>query len=171
MFQVEPFKRPLFDNISNNRTLVVMGYSGSDDFDIVPTLRVLEHIQDLIWINYVPDDGGKELIYEIEMESIGNNGNLTKINQILFDIKQTNYAKRVLQVDVNTTRMVKELIPTQIEISSDTFSIDALDWLENNLDLPSRIIKYYIPSKIYYDFDIYDDAMNCSEKCFNLLKS
>ncbi len=170
VFQVEPFKRPLFDNISNNRTLVVMGYSGSDDFDIVPTLRVLEHIQDIIWINYVRDDGGEEPIYEIEMEDISNNGNLTKIDQILVDIKQINYAERVLRVDVNTTRMVKELIPTHIEISSDKFSIDAYNWLENNLDLPSRFMKYYIPYKIYYDFDVYDDAMVCSEKILQLAK-
>ena len=44
VFQLEPFKRPLFDNISNNRSLVIMGYSGSDDFDIVPTLKRLKNI-------------------------------------------------------------------------------------------------------------------------------
>jgi len=53
VFQLEPFKQPAFANITNNRSLVVMGYSGSDDFDIVPTLKVLENIQDVIWINHV----------------------------------------------------------------------------------------------------------------------
>jgi len=161
VFQLEPFKQPLFTNITNNRSLVVMGYSGSDDFDIVPTLRVLKHIQDVIWINFTQDDEGKELIYEIYMEDFKNYENLAKVNQILVDIKRMNYAKRVLRVDVNTTRMVKELIPTQTEISSDPFSIDVHDWLEVNLDVPSKMMKYYIPYKIYDDFDIIDDAMNC----------
>jgi len=170
VFQLEAFKQPLFTNITKDRSLVVIGYSGSDDFDIVPTLKVLKRIQDIVWINYVHDDGGKDLIYEIEIEGAVNNGNLTKIDQILVDIKRMKYAKRVFRVDVNTTRMVKELLPTQIEISSDTFSIDTHDWLEKNLNLPSRFIKYYIPYKIYYDFDIYDDAMNCSEKILQLAK-
>ncbi len=61
VFQVEPFKRPLFDNISKSRSLVIMGYSGCDDFDVVPTLMVLKNLKNVIWINYTPDDDSKEL--------------------------------------------------------------------------------------------------------------
>ena len=45
VFQVEPFKKDLFENISKNRSLVTLGYSGSDDFDIVPTLKVLKDLK------------------------------------------------------------------------------------------------------------------------------
>jgi len=170
VFQLEPFKQPLFTNITKNRSLVVLGYSGSDDFDIVPTLRVLKHIQDVIWINFTQNDEGKEEIYEIFMEDFKNYQNLAKVDQILVDIKRMNYAKRVLRIDVNTTRMVKELIPTQTEISSDTFSINVHDWLENNLDVPSLITKYHISFRIYIDFSIYENAMHCSEKILQLAK-
>ncbi|MFX1238856.1 MAG: hypothetical protein ACFE8P_14200, partial [Promethearchaeota archaeon] len=56
----------MFDNISCDRSLVVMGYSGSDDFDIVPTLKVIKGLRNLIWINHVNDDKGKEVIHEID---------------------------------------------------------------------------------------------------------
>ncbi len=39
-----------------------MGYSGSDDFDIVPTLMLLQYLKHIIWINYVQNDGGIERI-------------------------------------------------------------------------------------------------------------
>ena len=35
VFQLESFKQPAFANITENRSLVIVGYSGSDDFDIV----------------------------------------------------------------------------------------------------------------------------------------
>ncbi|MFX0033582.1 MAG: tetratricopeptide repeat protein, partial [Candidatus Hermodarchaeota archaeon] len=164
VFQLESFKQPAFVNLTKGRSLVVMGYSGSDDFDIVPTLKVLEQIQDIIWINYVHEDGGKELIYEIQREDINNYKKLPKVDQILVDIKRMNYTKRVLRVDVNTGRMVKELIPTQIKEKLEPFSLDVRDWLSSNLKSPNKFIKLFIPYKIYFDFNIYKDAMSILNK-------
>jgi tetratricopeptide (TPR) repeat protein len=163
IFQIEPFKRLLFDNISNERSLVVIGYSGSDDFDIVPTLKVLKHIQEVIWIEYVHDDEGTEAIYEIEVEDIDNYENLTKVDQILVGIKRRNFAKHIFRIDVNTSRIISKLMETKPKISLDNFSINAMDWLKKNIILPSEMTKYYISYKIYWDLDIYDKAMICSE--------
>jgi len=43
-----------------------MGYSGSDDFDVVPTLKILKNIKNIIWLNFVYNDKGEEKIYEID---------------------------------------------------------------------------------------------------------
>ena len=83
VFQVEPFKRPLFNNIVSGRSLVVLGYSGSDDFDIVPTLKMLENIDNIIWINFSLDDGGRERIYEFDLEDVNISKHEEKVNQIL----------------------------------------------------------------------------------------
>jgi len=85
IFQVEPFKRPLFNNISKDRTLVIMGYSGSDDFDVVPTLKILDKIKDVVWINFVYNDEGKERSYEIESDDEPIK-TAEKVNQILYSI-------------------------------------------------------------------------------------
>ena len=37
-----------------------MGYSGSDDFDVVPTLKILKNIKNIIWLNFVYNDKGKK---------------------------------------------------------------------------------------------------------------
>jgi len=175
IFQIEPFKRILFDNISNERSLVVIGYSGSDDFDVVPTLKVLENLKNVIWINHIQDDNDREQIYEIDKSTNQSldelDKDLRKVTQMLLEIWQKKNADHVYRVDVNTTEMAKNLLKSKPKLSSKDFSIKSRDWLENNLDAPSRIIKYYIPFKIYYDFGIYKDAMNCSRKILEFAKN
>lgn len=175
VFQVEPFKRLLFENNSNGRYLVVMGYSGSDDFDIVPTLKVLKNLRNIIWINYSQNiNMGREKIHEIDSNTDRSldklDKNLRKITQILLEIRQENHADHVYRVDVNTTEMVKNLLKSKLELSSTNFFIESGDWLENNIKVPDIMMKYYIPYRIYDDFGFYDDALRCSKKILLLTK-
>ncbi|MFX0033584.1 MAG: tetratricopeptide repeat protein [Candidatus Hermodarchaeota archaeon] len=168
VFQLESFKQPAFVNLTKGRSLVVMGYSGSDDFDIVPTLKILKNVQDIIWINYIHEDGGKELIYEIDMEDINNYEKLTQSDQILADIKRMNYTKHVFRVDVNTSRMVGELSSVRINNESDIFSVDVNEWLLNNMKSPDKLTRLDISYIIYYDFDLYKDAMSVINKMLTI---
>jgi len=168
VFQLESFKQPAFANITENRSLVIVGYSGSDDFDIVPTLQVLKNLNNIIWINYVQDDEGKELIYEITADVIDNTEELDKVDQILVEIKRMNNKVPVYKVNANTHRIVNEIFDAKPKLSSEKFSINALDWLKKNIRLPSEMIKYYISYKIYWDLDIYNKAMMCSENIFRI---
>jgi len=163
IFQVEPFKRSLFENISSGRSLVLMGYSGSDDFDIVPTLMVLKNLKNIVWINFVYDDGGIEKIYEINNSTLEETKNSDKVNQILSNIYRMHNADHIYRVNVNTTRLIEELIDIKPNLSLNNFSLSAKEWLENNIKIPNEFLKYYIPYKIYDAFDIIDDAMNCSK--------
>jgi len=66
ILHVEPYKRKVFDNISNGRSLVVMGYSGSNDSNILHIIKILRNVQKIIWINHSESiQTGKEKIYEI----------------------------------------------------------------------------------------------------------
>jgi hypothetical protein len=51
-FAIESFKKPAVHRLLEGRILVVMGYSGSDDFDIGPTLKELHNLSHLVWINH-----------------------------------------------------------------------------------------------------------------------
>ncbi|MFX1259872.1 MAG: tetratricopeptide repeat protein [Promethearchaeota archaeon] len=161
MFQVEPFKRDLFNNISNGRSLIVMGYSGSDDFDVVPTLKVLENLRNIIWINYDDKSGAKEQIYEIEANE---SDTLDKVNQILGELKRANTADHIYRANANTSELIENLLEVKPETSSNNFSVSPKDWLKQYVKSPSQIIKYQIPHKIYNIFDMNEDAMRCLEK-------
>jgi tetratricopeptide (TPR) repeat protein len=168
VFQVEPFKRPLFENISSGRSLVVIGYSGSDDFDIVPTLMVLKNLKNIVWINYIQDDGGKEKIYEINNSTLEETENSDKVNQILSNIYRMHNTDYVYRMNVNTTRLIKELIDIKPNLSSNNFSLSPMSWLKNTINPPDEFEKYFIPFKIYNDFDIFDDAMDCLKRILEI---
>lgn len=63
-FAMESYKKQAIYNLVKNRVLVVMGYSGSDDFDIGPTLRGMRYIKRLVWIDYAPIEGVE--IYKVK---------------------------------------------------------------------------------------------------------
>jgi len=66
IFQIEPFKHEALKNLLLDRTLVVIGYSGLDDFDIIPSIKNLSIYDKIIWIKHKGNDNGKEIAYQIE---------------------------------------------------------------------------------------------------------
>jgi len=172
IFQVESFKRPLFNNISDDRSLVAIGYSGSDDFDIIPTLKVLKNLQNVIWIYHSKNiEIGKEKIYEIDAstnQSLNKlDNNIRKVTQMLYEIWRMNNVVHVYRVDINTMIMVKELLDIKPKLSPDIFSIRPIDWFNNNIEAPRQIMQYQISYKIYKALDIHEDSMRCSEEIFH----
>ena len=63
-FKLSPYKRPLFDNISNGRNTIVMGYSGKNDLDFVSSLRILKNHSNFIWINHINTQSSDPLIHK-----------------------------------------------------------------------------------------------------------
>ena len=51
-FAIESYKKSALFNCMKNSTLIIMGYSGSDDFDIGPTLKQLHGVSKIIWLNH-----------------------------------------------------------------------------------------------------------------------
>lgn len=56
ILSLDPSKEELLRNAIGDRTLVILGYSGSDDFDISPLFRQLFNLKRLIWIDHVSED-------------------------------------------------------------------------------------------------------------------
>lgn len=168
VFQLEYFKRPLFINIINGRSLIVMGYSGRDDFDIVPTLKVLKELKNIYWINYVHDDNENANIFEIQTNSDPSSGEYEKINQILIEIKRMNNVNHVYRIDVNTPRFVEKMNKDKHLFRGQNFNITPKDWLVSNIKPPNEIMKYQIPYQIYDNLDKIENALFCCEKILNL---
>jgi len=88
LLSVEYYKKPLLEKISENRSLVVIGYSGGDDFDIIPTLKTLEKLENIYWINHKKNEYKSEEIYEIEQIDNELVNGIEDINKILASIKK-----------------------------------------------------------------------------------
>nr|MDO8109791.1 tetratricopeptide repeat protein [Candidatus Sigynarchaeota archaeon] len=169
VFQVESFKQALFTNITSQRSLIVMGYSGGDDFDVIPTLKVLTGLKNVIWLNFVLDDGGLEKVYEIIVEP-GPAGDITGTKQILAEMKQQNRAEHVYWVEVNTSRAVETLLQEKPRLHPNNFTINTLQWMQEMFPAPSDWYKFHVAYILYLKLGHYQDALRCAEAMLPLAK-
>lgn len=177
IFSIEKFKKPLFENISKKRNLIIMGYSGSDDFDIVPTLKLLKDLGSLIWINHIEEDAEIKItkIVPTMAKDIQNSG---KINQILMEIVENSPSLDVFRVDINTSNLIEylnEQFGFNVEKKeNNSQSISLKSWLRRNIPInknEEKFIKYFIPAKIYLNFDMYEEVERCANEIFKKAKS
>jgi len=160
IFSIESFKQPIINRVLENRTLVVIGYSGSDDFDIVPTIKSIHNFNKIIWINHVSSNNNKrEKIYEITDDDLNKQKPVEKVKEILFDIKKNCQNKEIYLVEANTTNLINKFVDSPLKIDNKKFELNPNDWFVENISKPNRFQKFYISFKIYIDSQKYNDAL------------
>lgn len=106
-FAMEPFKQKVVDQITNGRSLIVMGYSGSDDFDISPLLKEMKTIQSLIWVEHQQEMGKDEVnLFKIESDSTSPQASTSKTDRLLWEIA-SNLHIPVYKIVANTISLIE----------------------------------------------------------------
>jgi tetratricopeptide (TPR) repeat protein len=166
IFQVEPFKREFFENITSGHTLVILGYSGSDDFDIVPSLMSLRNVINLVWVNFNPELGVREKIFIVQKNANYSSPETNKIIGLLQGIKKSNCAARVYLVEANTPLLIERLIKrlgVSPDIKNEPFLLHPSTWIENHFGQIGTIDKNHITAKIYRYLSYYSKSIRILE--------
>ena len=169
-FAIEPYKKPAIYNLMEQRTLVVMGYSGSDDFDIGPTLKELPFLKRIIWVEHSPH-------YTVEIKKINSykksKKDLSNIEQTLMDISSTEEIEIVL-IKTHTGNFIETVLwPIFLphvsindlnlfgsEVQIPVFS----EWIKKFYENINPIQKYKLATQIFYFLKDLDATKRCSEK-------
>ena len=176
-FAIEPYKKPLINEVMNGRELVIMGYSGSDDFDISPMLRELSNMKKIIWIDH--DHGrtlGKEEIYRYN--SVGDlselkSTELPKIDKLLIELASKKNVE-VYKVKANTSEFVKgRLAPIYKELldllKKDTPEVASFsDYMEETHFVASSSSKYRLAHDIFYELGDIESAERTAKRGLQL---
>ncbi|MEJ2293158.1 MAG: tetratricopeptide repeat protein [Candidatus Lokiarchaeota archaeon] len=158
-FAIEPFKKNLIDSITQDRDLVVMGYSGNDDFDISPMLRELTHIRRIIWIDHTSDPELEEYYQYKPLDPLKLNSfsNLPKLDTILFELA-SKINIEVYKVKVKTIRFIKQRLAKIFHVS---FSGLKEDISRNRRSFKDFMERYHFEKTESYKFrlahEIYSD--------------
>jgi tetratricopeptide (TPR) repeat protein len=165
-FAIESFKKTTMNELMKERTLVVMGYSGGDDFDITPLLNQMTNFQKIIWIEHINrDDFELEQIQSKENDEEENKK--SRSNLLLREIAQSS-GRNVYQIKTNTSIFIrnylwKQLIPNkkipQIIAKKKEKEIPPFkEWIASlKSDYPDRF-KYQFVAKIYYSLGQIEDV-------------
>ncbi|MFX0094540.1 MAG: tetratricopeptide repeat protein, partial [Candidatus Hodarchaeota archaeon] len=179
-FAIEVYKKPTVYNLMNRRTLVVMGYSGSDDFDIGPTLKELPFLTRVIWVDHTQDN-------QIEISRVKahpdlkNDKSFHGIEQLLSEIGSTGDYE-VFYIKAKTGELVKNILwhifVPNIPVKNIDLQIDTDDQIPTfkeyitSLQIYSdEILKYLVASRFYLNLIQIEEAKRYAKKGLALAKS
>ncbi|MHA1647876.1 MAG: tetratricopeptide repeat protein [Promethearchaeota archaeon] len=111
-FAIESFKKPATLNLLKDRTLVVMGYSGSDSFDISPMLKEMLFCKKLVWIDHTNCStyNAYQVLIKISQNSVENS---SKIDTLLEEIAMREMFP-VFKIEVTTKDFIQNVLFSQI---------------------------------------------------------
>ncbi|MFX0071513.1 MAG: tetratricopeptide repeat protein [Candidatus Hermodarchaeota archaeon] len=171
VLSLEPHKKNSFKEISKNETIIIMGYSGSDDFDIAPVLRTLFDIKSLIWIDHHKKDSFE--IYEFDPKAafVIPKG-LNRTERLLAEIS-SNTEAQVIMIKTNTSKFIeeklwallfdKEQIP-KIDKSKTSKVPQFQDWINKKFPNVPEVLKWKSTADLYLELGFKDDFYRCSQK-------
>lgn len=170
-FAIETYKKPAVNNLIKDRTLIVMGYSGSDDFDITPTLKELPELKRIIWINHTMNLLKPNILRilpnphsnEISNENFTNISNSDKLLIHLANDQKT----EVLKIDGDTIQIIKEILWDNIllgipipQMTIEKINLPGFsEWIKQQYVNIDEYAQYKLAWRIYYDCGKYEDAL------------
>jgi tetratricopeptide (TPR) repeat protein len=161
IFQVEPYKQALVHQAFEDRTVVVLGYSGSDDFDVVPTLMALPNLRNLVWVNHVQESAGARLV-EVETVDGRSDAGADKVQQILIELKRRGSCRHVYRADINTSSFVREFVDESRIRDLDDFTGTPQAWLAEHIPVPMEIERHAMAYRIYREQrELVDALLQC----------
>jgi len=175
-FAIEPFKKPTVYNLMNDRTLVVLGYSGSDDFDIGPTLRELPFLNRIIWIEHY--QGNEIEISKIKPDEISKSRlNSSQLHNLLREISLTGNFDVIL-IRANTHNFIKEnlwkiFLPytpiNRVNLDEPATNVPKFsEWIKSLFKDISLVKKYRLATQLFYSLKDVEATKRCSEKGLSL---
>ncbi|MFX0092510.1 MAG: tetratricopeptide repeat protein, partial [Candidatus Hodarchaeota archaeon] len=171
VFTVETSKRDLFERIGHNRSLIVMGYSGGDDFDIVPTLLHIQGLKRVIWISHSDRVDSMPTAYRFRSNTKTITANLVREDRLLCDIKNSGVPE-VIKIVVNTAVLISEITGETVYKNADTSSkYNAFEWLINNFLAPDEYYSNTFTAKVLNNYRHYNDALVYFQRALEAAKS
>ena len=166
-FAIEPYKKPLINQVMDKRDLVIMGYSGSDDFDISPMLKELKNMNRIIWIEHDQNlETGKEEIYKyksIENLSELMSLELSKTDNQLLELA-LNKSIEIYKIKAKTILFVKEQLAKIYHESFETLKkepsevISFSDYMKDTHFKASISLKYRLAHDLFYELGDIESA-------------
>ncbi|MGV9203288.1 MAG: tetratricopeptide repeat protein [Promethearchaeia archaeon] len=164
-----PYKSFIFTSLPVEKNLVILGYSGENDYDILPTLLTLTNLQTLMWVNHIDSENRPEDTFEITYQEDMELDNGI-IDSFLLNLKQNSPDTNIFKINANIPNLIgnhsqKDSLSTKNRRQTSYF-----EWLLKNVKKPEKITQYLICHIVYFNFDRYDDALRCGVRVLEQLE-
>ncbi|MFX0091495.1 MAG: tetratricopeptide repeat protein [Candidatus Hodarchaeota archaeon] len=166
IFQLEHWKRDVLQSVLQDRDLVILGYCGVGDFDILPSLWNIRSDKRVIWINHdsrlSPTHTQIEVLKSSFSPSFGSH--LDPVDQHLraFAQYKTRSASELIHIRVNTNQLLRwlwtQLIQTPLPGGSLMSSKEGAFSLDEDIFL-TEAEQWLLTGKIFADLNFPAESM------------
>ncbi|MFX1537161.1 MAG: tetratricopeptide repeat protein, partial [Promethearchaeota archaeon] len=179
--QLEPWKRELLSLIFQNHDVVVLGYSGLDDFDILPTMWAIPSPKRILWISHdsarPPTQARIEVVQTrnspITPQSSSNSDRVGQ-NLLKFAQYQTRQPTQLFRIRVHTGQLLEWLwhryVPLHQPIVSTTPCPNDIFSLPVQLKL-SNSEKWFITGQIFINRYLPSQALQAYQNALALAQA
>ncbi len=177
IFNIESYKKIAIDNLIKNRTLMIVGYSGGDDFDLGPMISEMKDIKRIIWIEH--SHKKTLVIEEYEGGATKKKQKLKHLPYILVEFLN-NTDCEIFYIKTHTGNFVKEYLWNTILSYKLNDIYDFIlkksnipqfsDWIKPYYNNFSDILKYRCAGQIYYNLSKFQYLESCILKGIELIK-
>ncbi|MHA2250357.1 MAG: SIR2 family protein [Candidatus Kariarchaeaceae archaeon] len=169
-FSLESFKEPVVKKMLSKKTLIVLGYSGGDDFDVNPLLKTMPDLEHLIWLDHISDTEATIIPITKHTEK--------GVNPLLVDLKQK-HEYNITLIKANTIEFVKnhllqlflpklhdpliQLWNKQLMIREGITKPTLREWLHRSWQVSEPALSMKFGASLFYDTGDYEKALNMSK--------
>jgi tetratricopeptide (TPR) repeat protein len=173
LLSLHTYKKNTIKEISKDHTLVILGYSGGDDFDIAPMLRTLFEMKRIIWIDHQQGDTDEIFQFDPKKAFVIPEG-LSQTERLLAEICSNTEAKTYL-IRTHTSKFIESIlwpllmpegslsdnITSGLSAKSNTPSFE--EWISQKFSKITDLIKWKAAADIYLELGFNDDFLRCAE--------
>ena len=171
------YKRKLFDKIGKDRTLIVMGYSGGDNLDIMPEINRMDNLKEIIWIDHAQQIQEVEKMEIKEFHAINGKELESETKESQIDEFLRNFAVKndikVYKIKGNTRSLVESIyseVPFNLMDEPSKQMIKPYEWLKKVFEEPSDRMKEFCAAVIYFNYNCYEKAIKHYQSTLNFDK-
>ncbi|MEJ2248657.1 MAG: SIR2 family protein, partial [Candidatus Lokiarchaeota archaeon] len=151
---LKSYKVDFLRKILKNHYLVVLGYSGADDFDIIPTLKRLRNFKGIIWLKH------NSIQNEVKIQEIKCSNKSQKpipdpIYKFLYDLKDFNNECEIFIIEGQTSLVLKQIKKVKFLQKPNKFNLDFKNWVQDNIKKPNILQSQFLTEKIYLDLNLF----------------
>ncbi|MFX0062785.1 MAG: tetratricopeptide repeat protein [Candidatus Hermodarchaeota archaeon] len=167
-FCYEEYKTPLLREISDGRTLVLMGYSNENNIDIVSTLQRMQGLKRLVWITQIEDETTTQT-YRVKPDirlNAASTEKLAREDQILYQLSISGDWELIKVIS-----HVNSLFPEQEESSTSESEtvFQPFQWMVNNISAPEVGEKEFFVGRIFSEYpSYYEEAIDYLQKSYEI---
>lgn len=173
LLSLHSYKKNTIKKISKDHTLVILGYSGGDDFDIAPMLRTLFEMKSIIWIDHQQDNTNEIFQFDPKKAFVIPEG-LSQTERLLAEICSNTEAETYL-IRTHTSKFIESTlwpllmpdgrlsdeITSGLSAKSNTPSFE--EWINQKFSKITDLIKWKAAADIYLELGFNEDFLRCAE--------